>query len=136
MKIDLTELNFVSILIAIIFNQGFGALWYSPVLFGNSWADLVGIKQDEIDKKSATRAFILALIFAVVVYFIISFVIMLASIDSWLWGALTGLLISLIVALQLATNYAYEDRSIKLYLINAFYPIICYTAGGAVIGAF
>jgi hypothetical protein len=136
MNIDFSQMNFLAILIAIIINQAFGALWYSPVLVGKAWASLVGIKMEEIDKKAAMRSFITAIILAVVTYFIIAFVLMISNNQSWTSGALTGFILSLLITAQMGTNYAYEGRSIKLLLINAFYPIICYTIGGAIIGLF
>lgn len=136
MNIDFSQFNLLPILIAIVINQAFGALWYSPILFGKAWASLVGIKMEEIDKKTAMKGFLIALTLAVVTYFIIAFVLIISDTQSWISGALTGFILSLLVTAQMGTNYAYEDRTIKLLLINAFYPIICYSVGGAVIGMF
>lgn len=134
MHIDFSQLNLLAILFAVLLNQVFGSLWYSGKLFGKSWASLAGLNMEEIDKKAAIKGFVIALLLAIVTYFIIAFVLMTSNAKSWITGALIGFILSLLVAAQMGTNYAYEGRSFKLLLINAFYPIICYTVGGAIIG--
>lgn len=133
MNIDFTQINYLAILIAIVINQAVGALWYSPVLFGNKWMKLVGLKREEIKQKDALKGFVFALVFAVINYFIIAIIVTAVG-NTIVGGLVTGFLLSLITAFQLGTNFAYEGRSIKLFLINAFYPIVCYTIGGGIIG--
>ncbi len=133
MNIDFTQINYLAVLLAIVVNQAVGALWYSPVLFGVKWMGLVGLKKENINRKDSMKGFVFALIFAVINYIIIAAVITAVG-NTLAGGLITGFVLSLITAFQLGTNYAYEGRSVKLFLINAFYPIVCYTIGGAIIG--
>lgn len=131
--IDLTSLNYLAIIVAIIANQAIGALWYSA-LFGKQWMAAVGLKPDDIDKKDATRAMILAIVFAIVGYFLLAVFIQLTGANGWSAGAFIGFLLGLFAAVPLATNYTYEGRGNTLFFINAGYPIIAYTVGGIIIG--
>jgi len=129
---DFSQLNFLAILVAVIINQVLGAFWYS-VLFGKAWMKEVGINEKDINKKEATKGFILALVFAIIAFMVIALIIQYTGADSLSKGIIIGILLGILVAVPMATNYTYENRSQKLFFINAFYPIISYTIGSAIL---
>lgn len=131
--IDFTSLNYLAILVAVIINQALGAMWYS-VLFGKTWMAEVGIKPEDISKKEAGKSMVLAILLAIVGYLVLALFIQAIGGDNWITGTLTGLGLGFFSLLLTGTNYAYEGKGIKLFLINVFYPILAYTIGGTIIG--
>lgn len=132
-SIDLSSINYMAILIAIVANQIIGAMWYS-VLFGKKWMAAVGINPEDVTKQEATRGMVLSILFAIIGYFILAVFIHLTNVGDWAGGAVVGLLLGLFAAVPTATNYTYEGRGNTLFFINAFYPIVAYTVGGIIIG--
>ncbi len=48
------ELNFVAIIASTLIGMGLGAVWYSPVLFGNAWMKALGKTEESLgDPKGA-----------------------------------------------------------------------------------
>jgi len=46
----MTELNITGILVATVAGMILGALWYSPLLFGNAWMKCIGKTPDTLGK--------------------------------------------------------------------------------------
>jgi len=49
MSLPFSDVNWLAVLVAAVINMALGALWYSPVLFGNKWMELIGKTADEIE---------------------------------------------------------------------------------------
>lgn len=45
------SVNLWAVLVSAILFFAFGALWYSPVLFGKAWTRAMGWKRDELESK-------------------------------------------------------------------------------------
>ena len=48
MTLHFHGINIWAVLVSIVAMMVIGALWYSPVLFGNTWLRLIGKKPEEI----------------------------------------------------------------------------------------
>lgn len=134
MEIQLNELNYLSIIVAVIANQIIGAIWYSPKVFGTAWAKLVGIKMNKIDKKDAQKGMLYSFILAIVFTFLLALILNVCKTHTVLDGVLLGIIIGLIHALAKATNDIYESRPFKHWLITAFYPIVSFAIMGSILG--
>jgi len=44
------DLNYWAVLVSAVASMVIGALWYSPILFGNIWMNLMKIDPKNIDK--------------------------------------------------------------------------------------
>ena len=128
------EVNYVAVALAALSAFLLGGLWYSPALFANRWMRLTG--QSEETLKGGTMALIFGGAF--VLNLIAAYVLAMFLGDlPWRYGALYGLAIGLCwVATSLGVNYLFERRPLGLWLINAGYFILQFTAMGAIIGAF
>jgi hypothetical protein len=135
MSYNAMELNYLAILGSVIFNFILGFLWYSKILFGESWIKEVGIDPNSIDKKEAMKGFALGTFSSVFIFFIIALIMQIAHIKCWSNGASIGFLLAMLVIFQMITNFSYEGRSRKLFLINASFVLVTYIIGGAIIGS-
>ena len=130
----LAGLNYLAIITAALFSMVLGFLWYGP-LFSKMWMKELGISESDIDKKCAMKGYMISLVSALLNYITLAAFIFLANIN----GIIPGLLIggaagAFFIAASMASNYAYEGRSVRLFLINAGYRIIYLTCIGALLG--
>ena len=48
--INISDFDWWAIVVATIASYAFGALWYSPVLFGNTWASIQNLSEEDLKK--------------------------------------------------------------------------------------
>ncbi len=128
-------LNWLAVIAAAVSAFVIGALWYSKSVFGNPWMLEIGLTDKAFGKAN------LAMIFPAT--FVLQFVaatalaLFLGSGNDWLAGLEVGLLVGLCwIATAYGVTYFYEQRSLRLYLINAGYCVVFFATMGTIIGAF
>ena len=137
MELDLAEVNYLAVIAAIAVNMIVGAVWYSPLLFARPWMATNGFTEEQIKAQgSATRGYVVSIIASIVIAFAIALFAQAAGADAAIDGLLLGLAAGVgFVATTSAANYIFESRPLKLYLINAGYPVVSFTLIGLLIGA-
>ena len=137
MELDLADVNYLAVIAAIAVNMIVGAVWYSPLLFARPWMAANGFTEEQIKAQgSATRGYIVSVIASVVIAFAIALFAQAAGAGAAIDGLLLGLAAGVgFVATTSAANYIFESRPLKLYLINAGYPVVSFTLIGLLIGA-
>ncbi len=130
-----TGVNYLAILVAGAAYFVLGALWYSPVVFGNAWTQAVGKSKEELQKGSSVLKMVWAFVGSLIVAY------GLARILSWtgsytLWDAVVMSLLAAICFLVtvIGISDSMEARPMKLYLINIFYNIIGFCIMGIILG--
>ena len=131
---SLKHMNWMAIIVATIANFAIGALWYSPVLFGQAWIKEMGWegKEEEIKEKgnmglSMGGGFVLSLVMAIT--------LAILSPQSVMSGIRWGLLISVGIGVASAwKGYLFEQRSFKMMMINGAHEVVTFVAMGAIIG--
>jgi len=129
---EIEHINFWAVLVAAIIKFFIGGLWYSPLLFGERWMREVGLKKEELG--SPTRPMMIAAGLGLVAALTLAVIIGLGNLNlsqSIALGCLTSLGL---VATQLATNFAFEDRSFKLWAIYAGQYTVEFSVMAAIIG--
>lgn len=110
-----------------------GYLWYS-VLFAKAWQKLSGVSDSQMKSGMAMRAlgsYLLTLVMA------LNLAAFIGPDQSASFGLFAGLAAGLgWVAMAFGSNYLFEHRPLKLYLINAGYNIILLSLMGWIIGFF
>ena len=134
--IDLGSLNYLAILAGVIVNQVIGAAWYSAL--GKPWMAEVGITQEDIEATKGTRRqwypYIVAIVCALVFIFCLALFTELTGAEGVIDGLFLGLLAAVgFIATSYATTYSFEDRSVRLFLINSGYPVISYAVIGVML---
>jgi hypothetical protein len=115
--------NFVSLLLAAAAALGFGALWYSPVLFGLRWANLTGVDEEMAKGSTASYAiYFLALLLQAYITAIVLFYFESTSVLDGLW---VGFLIWLgFLATGSVGIILWERKPAGLYVINNGYMLL------------
>lgn len=128
-----TQINWLSVLVATVAAFAIGALWYSPVLFGNIWQKELGISSEEIEGANMPAifgtSFVLNFIAALVLEMFLGQAATVAA------GFAAGLLVGVAwVATAIGTNYLFARKSFKLFLIDAGYFVVFYPVMGIILG--
>ncbi|MGB8956567.1 MAG: DUF1761 domain-containing protein [Tumebacillaceae bacterium] len=133
MSFDMSSMNLWAVLVSVVISMVFGALWYSPVLFGNVWMKLVGLKPGET--RTATGPMIGTVIMTIIATYLLAVFIELAGATTAMEGLVVGLLLSLVIAAKIAINYFFEGRGFQLYLLTIGFHVIPYLIGGVLLAA-
>lgn len=128
--------NYLAILVATISTFLLGGLWYSPALFAKAWMREIGLDPENppADKGGLGRimgtAFVLELLMA---FNLAAFIGPKGTLAFGLFaGAAAGFGW---VALSMGVTYLFEQKSLKLFLINGGYHGVAFTLMGAILGA-
>jgi len=126
MHFDLSEINFLAVLVAGIAAFALGFLWYS-VLFGKPWQKELGFTDEYIQQ--GNMGLIFGTSFLLMVIMSLGLALLLSGMPAdhvnWRSGLHTGLLVGVFFsATSIGVNYLYQRRSIKLWLIDASYQVL------------
>ena len=137
-NIDLGNLNYLAVLVAIIFNQAFGALWYS--VWSKPWMAGVGLTMEDMEAMKGTPRqwypYVVAIVGALVFTLGLAVLVQGMGADNAVDGLTLGLLAAVaFIATSYATTYSFENRGLKIYLINLGYPLIAYSLIGIMLAA-
>lgn len=129
------DIDYLAVLAAALSAFLVGGVWYSPVLFSKAWQKETGLSDEQIAGANMARTFgltfILSLIAALVFHLFLGPQIDIAT------GALYGFAAGAAwIGTSFGTSYLFEQRSFKLFAINAGYHTVQFTVMGAVLGAF
>lgn len=128
--------NYLAVLVAALAGMVIGSLWYSPLLFGNTWIKLMGWKESEMKEKSKGAAGAMVGMFIgtlVTAYVFAHFTEYLAlttvqegiQIAFWIW---LGFVVPVCMSAVL-----FEGKAWKLFFINVFYYLVSFAAMGAIL---
>jgi hypothetical protein len=132
---DQAAINVWAVLLAIVVKQALGFAWYSPLLFGRSFAQVSGQTEEEMRPRAvaaivgdAASAALMALVLAHLVSF--------AGAMGALFGALVGLLCWVGFAAPASLSPSlFERRPLRLWALQNGYLALSLAAMGAIMGA-
>ena len=129
-------MNYLAIFVVALGVYVLGALWYSPLLFGNQWMKLVGFSKKDMEKakkdgKMGLRYGAMFLSVLVLTYVLAYFVGALGAV-TFVSGLLVGFWAWLgFLATTMLGMVLWENKPFTLYLLNAsHYLVILALAGG------
>ena len=127
------EMNTIfSVVVAAVTTFVVGGLWYGP-LFSKPWMALTGVTEEMAAQSNMIRTFGLAFVMQLIAAS--GLAVLIGSDSTVVDGALTGLAVAVaFVATSSAVNDLFEMRQLKLWIINASYNLVGFTAMGAIIG--
>jgi hypothetical protein len=127
------EVSWLGVIVATLASFAIGAVWYSPVLFTKAWQREVGIS--DAKAKSANMPLIFGTSFVLQFLAALVFAMFLGPRPGLAFGVGAGFAAGLFwVAGAFGVNYLFEQRSLKLWLINGGYNVVTFTAFGAILG--
>ena len=120
-------------LIAALSAFALGGLWYSPLLFGKAWQREAGLSDEQLAGANRLRTF--GVSFLLCLLAAIAFSMVITPEAGFFMAFHSGVGIGLFwVATSFGVNYLFEQRSLKLWLINAGYHSLQFTLYGLVFG--
>ena len=131
---DVPSLNPAAIGAATLVAFAIGGLWYSPILFAAPWMREAGVDEERAKGANMGRVFGLAALATLVMAVnLAAFIGPQASLG---FGVAAGAAAGIgWVAMSLGVVYLFEQRSLKLWAINAGYQVVAYTVMGGILGA-
>ena len=131
---DLSQINYLAVLVSAVSCFIIGGLWYSPILFAKIWMKEASISEEEIKQTNMFKIFGLSFLLTVIITF--NLAAFLGPDAGVSWGMTAGALAGIgWVATSLGILYLFERRSLKLFLINAGYLVVSFVVAGGIIGA-
>ncbi len=124
---------FVSALVAMVL----GALWYSPVLFGNLWMKLHGWKEKDLeaDNKAMLMSMLYGLLRTWASFYIFAHLFILADYEGvsggielalWVWFGF--------MFLGSLSAVIWERYKLPLLLLNEAYNLVAFVLAGIILG--
>jgi len=127
-------INHAAVWLSAIVYFLFGAAWYTA--FSAQWVAAVGKTREQLEQQmgGSPMPYAIAFIAALAIAYTLARVLQKTDIRSVARGALAGALVGLgFIGAAIATNYAFEARSLALWVINTGYVVIGMAIMGAII---
>lgn len=129
MGIPNIEVNLLAVLISAIIGMVIGALWYSPLLFGNLWMKLSGLTHEKINKMKREgkvgRSYLLTFIATLVGAYVLAHFVSYVGAQGFWNGVQLGFWAWLGFMVPITLNdFLWGDRSFKLFLLNACHHLV------------
>jgi hypothetical protein len=128
------KIKYPAVIVAALVHYILGALWYSPLLFGNKFLQIIGWTPQQIEQmqaKGAAKELAIAFVTSLVLVYVLAHIVQYTKAKTW-WGGIETafwLWLGFIATTQLAT-VIFEERPLGLYLINIGYQLVgCALAG-------
>ncbi|MHA2343546.1 MAG: DUF1761 domain-containing protein [Candidatus Hodarchaeales archaeon] len=131
------DINYLAVFVSAIVYMVIGMLWYSKAVFGDVWIGLIGFTEEEIEKakkKGMGATMAVAFSAALVMSYVLAHFIDYTQAKSILEGVQTGFIIWLgFVATILISTVLWENRPVKLFLINVSYYLVALPGMGGML---
>jgi uncharacterized membrane protein len=110
-----------------------GGLWYSPLLFGRAWQRETGLSDEQLARPNRLLNFSVSFLLCLVAA--IAFSMVITPEAGFFMAFHSGVGIGLFwVATSFGVNYLFEQKSLKLWFINAGYHCLQFTLYGLIFG--
>ena len=127
--------NFLAIILAAAASFLVGGVWYSKLGFARQWMEDTGITEEKAKQADMKivfgGAFVLNFLAALVMALYLK--ANQSLIDAVAFGFAIG---SCWVATSFGVNYLFEQKKLRLFLINGGYVVVQFTVMGLVLGLF
>lgn len=132
MNMPHVDLNWLAVIAAAVSSFVLGGIWYGP-LFKRAWCREAGIDPDAAPRHPAR---IFATAFGCSLLAALMFALFLGNEASAADGFGAGFVVGLFfVAMSFGINYAFAQRSLKMWMIDSGYHIAQFCLYGLILGA-
>ncbi|ETN92748.1 hypothetical protein U062_00627 [Gammaproteobacteria bacterium MOLA455] len=135
---ELQNINYLAVAVATITSYVLGFAWYHWAVFGEAWANALGLTKEEADNTEGLGgAFIMSLISGLSKAVCVAVLMSAASISGVFSGALFGVIVAAVfISTSLGYYNGFARTPSKLTLLNSAHSIVELTLIGAIIGIF
>lgn len=132
---DMSQINWLAVLVATIVAFVLGGVWYSQALFGKAWMKENGFTDEQLKMRNMGKVFGLSFIWTLIMA--INLACFLATPETEIiWGATAGFLAGFgWIAMGIFVIGLFENKSARYMLINAGYMVVALVLMGVVLGA-
>lgn len=128
------DFNWLAIIVATVTAFVLGGAWYAEGLFGSAWMQDVGLTEEDTNSANTLKTF--GGTFALQLIAAMTLATLIGADSTWLSGLHTGLVIGIgFLATAYGVTYLFEQRSLRLYMINGGYNVLLLAIMGTIIGA-
>lgn len=125
----------MSIIIASVLSFVVGMLWYSPALFGKTWAKLAGVSMSKAKQKGMGQSMLIGFISTLVLAYVFQGLMGMLSYTGAAMGATLGFWLWLgFLAPSLIGGVLWEGKPWGLYFLNSAYWLVNLLVIGAALG--
>lgn len=120
-------INYLAVFVAAIVSMVLGGFWYSPLLFGKRWIEWMNFApKDLLDmKKRANASYVINFLTLLLMAFVLAHFVDYAQATTFIEGVQAGFWVWLgFIATVSLGSVLWENKSIKVYLINAGYQLV------------
>jgi hypothetical protein len=128
--LSLAGINWIAVLVGVVFSNGLGFLWYGP-LFSKPWLKALGKTEAEV--QGSPSMYIVTLVTSFITMVVLAMAVGAFGAGGLVAGALLGLV--LYVGFLGTSSYVstlFEQRSNTLWWINGLYNLVIFVVMGAV----
>jgi hypothetical protein len=131
------KIKYAAVIVATLVHYILGGLWYSPLLFGNKFIQIINWSPEklaEIEKQSHVKELAIAFVTSLVLVYILAHFVQYTKATTAMAGIQTAfwLWLGFITTTQLAT-VIFEQRPLGLYLMNIGYQLVGCALAGAIL---
>ena len=131
-----SHINWLAVLVAGLAYFALGALWYSKLLFANSWIKLSGVNVNNPNaKKGMAQTMLTSLVMMIICSLGLALILYkIGAGGNWMTGAKVGLIAGICFSSTgISISYLYEKKPFSLQLINGAYNTVGCIAAGIII---
>jgi len=135
---ELTNINYLAVLVAALSAFAIGSIWYSPLMFGKSWQNALGLSEEDIKDANMFKIFGTSFLLMLVMAFglAILFNALNPNGSYWLSGLKQGLFIGVFfISTSYGVNILYQRKPFALWAIDSGYQVLLLAIMGLIIGA-
>jgi hypothetical protein len=129
---EIMELNYWAVLLAALSSFMLGGIWYSPWLFGRLWMEGCGLTN--VDLKNSDPKIVFGVILFLSLFIAFSMALILGRdpllSEAVVFASMAGLGF---VCTTFGISYIFEQRPLKLFLINGGYHFIQFILNAVVL---
>jgi hypothetical protein len=131
------KIKYAAVLVATVVHFILGGLWYSPLLFGNKFLQIIAWTPQQLAQMAAqsrAKELIIAFVTSLVLVYILAHFVQYTNATSAMAGIQTAfwLWLGFIATTNIAT-VLFELRPLGLYLINMGYQLVACALAGAIL---
>jgi len=130
----LVDVNYAAVILSAAAAMILGSVWYSPILFGKAWMNLINKTKDELRETNTPKTYLVTFISELIIAFVLYHIMIFSKAASFTDGLLTGFWLWLgFVATTSIINFMFEGRKLKQYFIDTFYHLVSLLLMGGII---
>lgn len=129
----ISEVNWLAVIVATVSAILLGGAWYSKALFGVKWMAEIGLTEKTAAQNNMKLTF--GTTFVLLFLAATTLAVLIGNGSTWYIGFHSGAIVGMLwIATSFGVTYSFEQRSLRIFFINAGYWVVCYTVMGTILG--